>query len=187
MDGEERSTVRDGAAVKNRKPPGGRKRKLVPGNPYHSLTLTHRERAEHEAMNRRLDAYARHDRARRAAELRSVSPKVPKHDGDISLSLEGICAALSITPQQVGIRCRAGTLPWPLRDDRGKTIKPLRWQLRTLLIHEAWRKAKRTNEQRRFSREQERREDAMYRRPSLLADDPTRDNITKLRTRTLKR
>jgi len=173
--------------MKNRKPPGGRKRKLVPRNPCDSLTLTHYERAEHEAMNRRLDAYARHDRARRAGELRSVSPKVPKHDGDITLSLEEICAALSITPRQVGIRCRNGSLPWPLRDQKGKTIKPLRWQLRTLLIHEAWRKAKCTNEQRRFSREQEAQEAAMFRRPSLLANEPTRDNIIKLRTKTLKR
>jgi hypothetical protein len=132
-------------------------------------------------MNGRLDAYAHHDRARRAAELRSVSPKIPKHDGDITLSLEEVCVALSMTPQQVGIRCRAGTLPWPLRDQKGKTIKPLRWQLRTLLIHDAWRKAKCTNEQRRFTREQEGREAAMYRRPSLLADDPTRDNVIPLK------
>jgi hypothetical protein len=173
--------------MKNRKPPGGRKRKLVPRNPYYSLTLTHRERAEHEAMNRRLDAYPRHDRARRAAELRSVSPKIPKHDGGITLSLEEICAALSITPQQVGIRCRAGTLPWPLRDQKGKTIKPLRWNLGTLLINDAWKKAKCTNEQRRFARKREAQEAAMFRRPAVLANDPTRDNITKLRTKTLKR
>ena len=132
-------------------------------------------------MNRRLDAYPRHDRARRAAELRSVSPKIPKHDGGITLSLEEICAALSITPQQVGIRCRAGTLPWPLRDQKGKTIKPLRWNLGTLLINDAWKKAKCTNEQRRFSREQERRESTMYRRPSLLADDSTRDHVVPLK------
>jgi hypothetical protein len=54
------------------------------------------------------------------------------------------------------------------------------------LINEAWKKAKSTNAQRRYMREQEAHEAAIFRRPSLLANDPTRDNITKLRTKTLK-
>jgi hypothetical protein len=180
MDGEELRTVRAGAVVTKRRTTRGGKRILTPRIPNWSY-LTHQEREKAKAFDRTLDDYERHQRLCRAQSLRSVSPKVPKHDGDITLSLAEVCAAHHITPKVVGIRCRNGSLPWPLRDQKGKNIKPLRWQLRTLLIHQAWRKAKCTNEQRRFSREQEAQEAAMFRRPSLLANDPARDNVIPLR------
>jgi hypothetical protein len=169
-----------------KRPKRPKKRKLTPRIPNWSY-LTHKEREKAKAFDRTLDEYERHQRLCRAQSLRSVSPKVPHHDADIVLSLDQVCAAYHITPKVVGIRCRNGSLPWPLRDQKGTTIKPLRWQLRTLLINEAWKKAKCTNEQRRDMREQEAREAAIFRRPSLLANDPTRDNVTPLRTKALRR
>jgi hypothetical protein len=166
---------------------GPKKRKLIPRNPHWPRPLTRQEREEIDAFIREDDARRRHERLVRAQSLRSVSPKLPKHDADITLSVAEVCQVYNITPQVLGIRCRAGSLPWPLRDQKGKTIKPLRWNLGTLLINDAWKKAKCTNEQQRFAREREAQEAAMFRRPSVLANDPTRDNITKLRTKTLKR